>query len=55
MTMVPTIDGEEHDHDRFEQRSEAGYRIVDLVIVDFGYLQEHFGQAVRSLRPRRSC
>ena len=43
MTMVPTT-GEEDDHDRFKQRSEAGYSIVYLVIVYFRDLQEHFGE-----------
>ena len=44
MTIVPTIDGEEHDHDRLEQRGQTRDRVVDLVVVNFRDLQQHLRQ-----------
>ena len=35
---------EKNNHDRLEHRGEAGDRIVDFVIVNFGDLQKHLGQ-----------
>src|SRR5882724_627358 len=37
-------DSQKDNHDRFEQRSHRGDRIIDFFIVVIGNLQEHFGQ-----------
>src|SRR5579864_2882586 len=37
-------DGQEDDHDRFEQGSHGGDGIIDFIVVVIGYLEKHFGQ-----------
>ena len=49
MTMPPTVDAQEHDHDRFQQRQQVGHRLVDLLLVEVGDLGEHRVERARLL------
>ena len=44
MTMLPTIDGQKDDHDRFEQGGHGGDGVVHFFVVVVGDLHQHFGQ-----------
>ena len=36
--------GQEHDHDRLQQRGQTGDGVIHLIVVDFRHLQEHLGE-----------